>query len=486
MSIRRLALFRVPCLLLTIGLVTAPAAADPPRLTLHQVLQMVMDNYSALDVADLELKRARYEVDIVQRRLAWTLNGRAGVSRDVSVFNIRSDMLSGGFGAGRQFERGGRFDIEGLLDYSDAGTTFAPTIPDPTTVTRLNVRYREPLWRGRGNPAYAEALKRAETTGLVADVERDALRDQVAAQTIELFHAAARTYANLENAKRSIDRAKRLKSYIGYNADLGIAEEKDTLQADAQFKGRSADEKALRVAWQQQIGTLNRLMKRPAGADLLPVLQTNTEEKTADLATMTREAQNHNPALRSLMLNLDALDATVEAIRDRNRDLLDVIATLGPRRQTGDLAVGSFSDTELVGLLGIEYQRSLDDRAKQSELAQALTDQDILRQQARVIDEDLEYDIRRLNNEIRAGAAALAAYRSSVASEQRKLEEASKRYREGRADTDELIRFEGDLFAAELLAERQAADLSRNLYNLSLLRGRIWDPIRFAPRTGNR
>ena len=57
---------RLLCLLL--GLVVTPVFAAPPRFTLHQVLQQVMDNYSALDVADLELKRARYEVDIVQRR----------------------------------------------------------------------------------------------------------------------------------------------------------------------------------------------------------------------------------------------------------------------------------------------------------------------------------------------------------------------------------------------------------------------------------
>ncbi len=462
--------------------VSAPGIAGPPRFTLHQVLQQVIDNYSALDVADLELKRAGYDVALAERQLAWNLAGRAGLGRDVSAFNISSDTLGGRFGAGRLLQRGSRIDLEALVDHTDATTSFAPSLPNPSTVSRLNLRYREPLWRGRGNPAYQEALTRAETIGAVADAERDALRDQVAARANELFHAAARTYANLANAKRSIDRAQRLTSYIAYNKDLGISEEKDVLQADAQFKARSADEKALRVAWQQQIASLNRLMNRRVDEELLPVLNDRTPEQ-ADLVAISEQARQHSPQLRILALNDQALDATVANIRDRNQDQLDLIANFGPRRLDGDLATGSTSDTELVGGLALEYQAALDPRAKQSELEQALTEQDILRQQSKVIREDLEYDVRRLHNEIRAGGSALAAYRLSVKAEQNKLEEAAQRYREGRADTDELIRFEGDLFTAELLAERQAADLSRNLYALALLRGVIWDPIQFNAKT---
>ena len=54
---------------------------------------------------------------------------------------------------------------------------------------------------------------------------------------------------------------------------------------------------------------------------------------------------------------------------------------------------------------------------------------------------DLEYDTAELVSEIGAIKKAISAYEKSVKSEQKKLDEADKRYRRGRIDIDRLISY---------------------------------------------
>jgi len=90
----------------------------------------------------------------------------------------------------------------------------------------------------------------------------------------------------------------------------------------------------------------------------------------------------------------------------------------------------------------------------------------------------LQYELSSLLAETKAGQSALNAYQQSARSEKKKLNEALQRYKEGRADTDQLIQFESQLSLAELSVELQKIELLRRFYGLNLLRGELWATIR--------
>ena len=73
----------------------------------------------------------------------------------------------------------------------------------------------------------------------------------------------------------------------------------------------------------------------------------------------------------------------------------------------------------------------------------------------------------------------MKAYALSVTSEQKKLQDAEKRYRQGRTDTDQLIQFEAQLSAAELNLELQRIELLGVEQKLRLLTGQLWDNIQY-------
>ena len=87
---------------------------------------------------------------------------------------------------------------------------------------------------------------------------------------------------------------------------------------------------------------------------------------------------------------------------------------------------------------------------------------------------DIAYAVESLVQQTADNKNAVKSNKKRLDVEQQKMQDALQRYREGRADTREIIEFENDLFASSLVYENQKLQLARTYASLNLLMGRIW------------
>jgi outer membrane protein TolC len=330
------------------------------------------------------------------------------------------------------------------------------------------------LARGFGNPAYREGRVIAETSVQAAAADRVAAFDEVARRAADIFFAAAFTHVRLQNAVQASMRAERLKDYVQQNQRLGVAEEKDRLQADAVLAARRAEHEALLLVWTQQRTSLNRLLEQAWDAEFNPSLSANSRRDPPPPESLYTESEQHSPQRQYF----EALARQAEAVIGRNRDVardqFDAVLSLGSRQLSGDIAGGSIDNSDAVGSLRFEYRGVLGQSGADAELNQAVIDRSIAQRQLKSVRTDLRYTVSGLAAEVNAARAAHTQARQRLESERAKVDEATARYRSGRSDTAQLIQFENDALLAELLAEQQAIELARRLVEIDVVRGALW------------
>ncbi len=315
----------------------------------------------------------------------------------------------------------------------------------------------------------------AETSVQAAAADRVAAFDELARRAADIFFAAAYTHVRLRNAVQAIARAERLKDYVQRNQRLGVAEEKDRLQAEAQLAARRAEHEALLLVWTQQRTSLNRLLEQAWDAEFNPSLSANSRRDTASRSNpCTPKASNTARNAQYLEARARQAEAVIGRNRDGARDQFDAVLSLGSRQLSGDIAGGSVDNSDTVGSLRFEYRGVLGQSGADAELNQAVIDRSIAQRQLESVRTDLRYTVSGLAAEVTTAQAAHAQARQRLESERAKVEEATARYRTGRSDTAQLIQFENDALLAELLAEQQAIELARRLVEIDVLRGALW------------
>ncbi len=446
--------------------------------TLTGVLARVAANYGSLAVLDLKLQQALLELDKIESQLGWRVQAGAGVARDVSLFGSRTDRLSANAGLVKPYGSGSSLSITGAETLEDAEAAFSPNLPNPAHNTSLDISYRQPFGRGKDNPQLTQGRAAALAGASVSESARDAARDSVAERVSRLFFGAARTLARLQNARDAIARARKLRASAGRDFSLGVSEEKDVLQAEAQLRARQADYDGLRAAWNQQRTDINRLTGKDWNATFLPVVRSSPLGEPVE--SMVKRALAHNPEIRQKKARLASLEATIKARQDAREDKLDLVYSAGLRRRRGDTPTGSVDDLDPVASLSVEYEKALDKRGVDAELTQALLDRDILRTEIDEAAKDLEYQVRGLVDQINATRSALKSSRASRDAEQKKLQDARARYEDGREITSRLIQFETEYQVADLTYRQQLIDLGEKRAELRRLLGTIWDGVTFA------
>jgi outer membrane protein TolC len=460
--------------LLAAWLVFPAMAAEPLRL--EQVLARVLATYPSLQVAALQLERARLEQVRVESTLGWNLGAQAGVARDTGLFGGTVDRTDAGASLNRALKSGGTVGLQGSYATEDSTTTISPLLPNPLDTGRVDLSYRQPWGRGADNPEYAQGLRSAQAGVIVADASEQALRDQIARQTADLYYAAALTQARFASAQAAIARAERLLKYTRANTSLGLTETKDVLQAEAQLRTQLAEQDALQTAWAQQRTTLNRLMGREWDIEFQPVVQATPV--AADLPAVWSEALAYSPELKRAQARIELAEAAIERARDARRDRLDLVYSVGSRSRSGDTLAGtSVSEADVVGGVRAEYSRALDRRGADATLTQAHLDRDAARAEQRLIEEDVRYNAASLLAEIHAARVAFDSARARLVAEEKKLDEAQQRYRRGRTDTARIIDFERELSAAQLAVEQQRIEFARRRTALDVLRGAFWNAV---------
>ncbi len=460
-------------LLLISGLAANVSAKS---MDLSQVLQRVVDHYPSIRTASLQVKKASEENIKVENQLSWKLNGVAAYNRDTSLFGTANDQYSLSGGLNRDLQSGGTFGFNASLSRADAEDTFGPTVPNPTTKTRLDINYRHPLAKGSGNTAYTEGLQVAEAGEVIALSNQEALYDQLASDVIELYLSLANTQSRIESIDKTIDRGQRLLKYINDEYRLGLSEDKDVLQVKARLRINEADRKSLQVLWKRQQISLNRLMGMDWQTPVKASIDSGQYKKTG-FEQAYEKALLHNPQMKSIEARIRLADSAIRSSRDLRKDELDLVLFLGNEMNQGDIAVGEVDESEIIGGVSLQFKRGLDKSGLDAGLRQAHYDRGIALQDKKQLMQDLQYNVSSLLAEIEASEQALLAFRESVAAEHKKLDEAMKRYRDGRIETDQIIEFESQLANSELSYELQGIELLRRYLQLALLQGNLWNDI---------
>lgn len=458
-------------------LILMPVLVSAQNMTLDQVVQKVVDHYPSLKVAAIQVERARQENIKVEGQLAWQLSAKGGVSRNISLFGTPTDRVDASGSLMRNLESGGSLAFNAGISREDATTTFSPSLPNPSTTSTVDLSFRQPLAKGSDNPAYTQGKEIAEANSIIRQAEQQAIIDQLAAKIIELFMSAKTTAARIDNTQQAINRSLRLQAYIKDRFSLGLSEDKDLLQVQAQLSRQQAEHRGLQVFWEQQRIALNRLMGRDWSAPLALVSDKQNTLTNSSHEKLYQQAAVYNPSIQKVNAQLNLADSAIKLSRDARQDNLDLLMFLGNQTYSGDTVSGSQTESEVFGGVSLEFNRGLDKSAYDAEIYQAQLDRDAALENKKQIMEDLHYDLAGLLAEIRAGNTAVKAYKASVGHERKKLKEAEQRYRAGRTDTDQLIQFESQLSQVILSYELQKIEVNRRYHNLNLLLGHLWRNI---------
>jgi len=449
-------------------------AKNKAELTIYQVMQRVLDRYPSLKISEIEVLKSAEQRSQVESSLGWILNSSAGITHDLTGLGTPSDRFDINGSLDRQLQSGATLSLSGAYSYEDSSLSFSPVLPNPAHTTRLDLSYRLPLSQGQGNPLYSEGIVSAEAEYDLAKANQLLIRIDLAENVKELYYSSALTHARLINAEQSVQRAKKLEIYINKNFKLGLAEEKDRLQARAQLRSKLAELNAIKLTWEKQKISLNRLMLEDWEKELQPTLF-KFNDFNQDLHEIVNIIQDYHPAVKIADTKLTIAESQINTARDTKKDNLDLVVSVGTRTSDGSNALGSsISEEDWAGAVRFEYRHLFDDKGVNSKLKQALLQKNIALHEVQKVKDDIFYTASGLLAEIQAAKIAVKSALEKLNSESLKLKEAVQRYRSGRADTDQLIQFQNEYSFAVLAYQNQRIGLNQRIIALDIFTGRFW------------
>lgn len=445
-------------------------------LTAEQVLQKVIDHYPSINIAAIETERARQSIKVANSQLAWQLGAQAGLERGVSLFGTASDSVSVGASMSRQLESGSVIALDAGVRREDSETVLIPSMPNPATSSNIGLSYHQPLAKNTAYSSLQASRISAKIDLEATKAETDEMYDQLALKVIDLYFSAATLLARIDNIDESIKRAKRLQSYINNKTSLGVSEEKDILQVNAQLNALIAEKRNLKTLWMRQMVALNRLMERPWDSDIVTTYKITVSKKEAE--NLFAQAKKYSPKIKLMDSKLALADSAIQTRRDERKNSMDLVWFAGTQSYKGDSLTGTTSESELTGGVRFEYKQTVDKSGVDAQLYQAQLERSAVLQDRKLLLENLSYDLSSLLAEIEANRLALSAYEKSHSSEKIKIDEAMKRYRSGRIDTDVLINFEDQLTQAKFALELQRISLVKRHYKLQVMLGELWHEVK--------
>jgi len=449
---------------------------DKNELTIYQVMQRVIDRYPSLKISALELEQAASQRQQVESQLGWILNSSGEISRDLSLLGTPSDRLDINGTISRQLESGSSISLNGGYRYEDSSLTFSPLLPNPAHTTLLDLSYRMPLLKGEGNPLYSEGLISADAGKKLAAANVLLTRITLAEKVSDLFYASALTEARLANAKESVQRTRKLENYINKNFRLGLSESKDILQVRAQLHSSLADLSVIKLQDKQQQSALNRLMLEDWKYITKSIL-TQHADKNYNIPELIETARLYHPAVKISQAKLKIAESKINSAVDNKNDSLDFVVSVGSRTLNGNSTTATVNQQDWAGAVKLEYQHLFDDKGISSKYKQALIEKNIAQQNIQTSLDDIRYTVSGLVSEINAATLALKTAKKKLTSESLKLKEAEQRYRNGRANTAQLIQFQNEYSFANLSYQNQKVDLNKRIVALQILTGQFWKEL---------
>ena len=466
----------VMAILSSMVLPAGAAASDQERLSYEAILGKVIRSYPNLESAAMQIERSLLELDRINSTLGWQARASTQASHDVGLVGAPVDIVQANGSLSRRLKTGDTVSIDASYTRSDNDFVFTPTLPNPSNDSAVNLRYRKPLRKGAGNIAYHSSLQSARSSIEISKAEENELKDRLAQQVASLYFALATTEVDLKNTRDGLSRLQRLLKFVERNRQLGVSGDEDVLQAQARLERKRAELKALEAARNQQIYNLNRLMHVPAGTRYATRLEHRLPE-LPERQYLRDQIFDYSPLLNKTRGQRQIAESQIALQRDALKETVDLIVSVGARAKVGEARTADVSETDLAGIVGLEYAAPLDKTGLRAGLRQAILSRDIADNQIRVISDDLEYTLDRLLGDLRDLQASVASNRKYLETERKSFDDAVRRYQPGRINTDELIRFEENLSIAEISLARQEVRLQQSLNELERLRGVIWERI---------
>ena len=151
--------------------------------------------------------------------------------------------------------------------------------------------------------------------------------------------------------------------------------------------------------------------------------------------------------------------------------------SVGSRTSNGSNSGGNVDEQDFSGAVSFEYRHLFDDKGVSSKYKQALIEKNIALQNIDKTKDDIRYTISGLVTEIKTAKIAVKAMHKKLKSESLKLDEVVQRYGSGRADTEQLIKFQNVYSLAELTYQNQKIELNNRIIALQIFTGQFWDEL---------
>ncbi|MFV2056373.1 MAG: TolC family protein [Thiohalomonadales bacterium] len=471
------------CFIILTSNVDASTSPSPALISLDKVIQAVVDYYPSIKIASLQVDKVSQNAIRIRSRLGWNLNAGAGVSNYVGFTGSTVNQGEVGASVTRTLSWGDQLSFDAKAIWEDSERPFFQSFSNPGTVSSAGINYRHPLQQGKGNVSYHLALQDNEQNIQIARASLASLYNGLARQITFIYFSAAQTLSRLDNVRQSISRTRRLQKFINNRFSLGIAEDKDKLQVDAEYKSQVARLKALDVIWIEQQIALNRLMGIKWDKIFITELPKSTDASFKNFTEYLEQIKHYDPQLRQINAQIQLATNNIQLRREKKRNNMDIVMHFGQQKRSTDITFDGSDYSEVVGGLKLEYKNALDKTGSDAAIFQSQLDRDAALQQKYFREQELHYDVASLLAELKAARLSTHAYLDSVKTERAKLTEADERYKRGRIDVDLLLKFETQLSIAQLAYSLQTIDVARREYVLLRLRGEIWRSISLPAAT---
>ncbi|MDH5393813.1 MAG: TolC family protein [Gammaproteobacteria bacterium] len=445
---------------------------------INHLLQDVIDHYPAIKTAYFEVAKAQQESLKIQGQLGWQLGAETGLAKEVSFLGQPVEQLSLAGNLRRKLESGDSLSFSARLSHEDADAVLTG-FPNPSTSSDLKLEYDMPLGKAAGNIRYTTSLSQAKAGVDIKVAEQRILLDKMADQVIELYLASLNTKQRIENTQASIKRTKKLSRFINDRLKLGIVEDKDQLQTDAQLQSQIAQLTSLQLAWTQQLISMNRLTGKKWDQPLSLHIPKTNDHAAATVEHLIETVKAHSPALSQIDSLIFISDEQIKLQRQNRKNEIGLKFFIGNKTSEGDTPPdSSISNSDVVAGVNLAYSQALNKSADNAALYQAQLNRGLQLQNKKQLLENLHYDLASNLAESAAIKHSIQAYKNSKKAEQKKLKDAEQRYKSGRIDIDQLLQFENQLSATDLALNIQKLALQQRLLKLSLLTGSIWKEIK--------
>ncbi|MCK4708887.1 MAG: hypothetical protein KAU21_09740, partial [Gammaproteobacteria bacterium] len=261
-------------------------------MTYNQLLQDVIDHYPAIKTAYFQVAKAQQYNLKIQGQLGWQLGAQTGFAKEVSLFGQPVEQTTIAGSLGRKLESGDSINFSASIAHEDT-----EALANPATSTNLKFEYIKPLGKGAGNIDYTLGLNNAKAAVDIKLADQQILLDKMAQQVIELYSASINTNQRIKNTESSIKRTEKLSLFINDRLKLGIVENKDQLQTNAQLQSQKAQLTALKLAWTQQLISINRLTGRKWNQKLQLSVPDLQHLKSETVENQIEKLKTYSPAL---------------------------------------------------------------------------------------------------------------------------------------------------------------------------------------------